>query len=113
MCQIELACHESASEAKEAQSKTHTHCQEPPLSAQAIQMQIYRAMDPARKLRAGFEMFELALQLARSGTRMRHPDWTDERVELEARRLVADPHFVGEQTIVTRVVGNGDGGARE
>jgi len=45
-------------------------------------------MDPARKLLAVFEMFEFALQLARSGTRMRHPDWTDKQVEAEARRLV-------------------------
>jgi hypothetical protein len=45
-------------------------------------------MDPARKLRAVFETFEFALQLARSGSRMRHPDWTDEQVEVEARRLV-------------------------
>ncbi len=57
-------------------------------AAQTVQIRIYRAMDPTRKLRAVFEMFEFALQLARSGTRMRHPNWTDEQVEVEARRLV-------------------------
>ncbi len=57
-------------------------------TARAVQTRIYRAMDPARKLRAVFEMFEFAMQLARSGTRMRHPDWTGEQVEVEARRLV-------------------------
>ncbi|UCC64513.1 MAG: hypothetical protein JSV36_05505 [Anaerolineae bacterium] len=62
-------------------------------SAQAIQAQIYRAMSPARKLRAAFEMFEFALQLARTGTRMRHPDWTEEQVEVEARRLVTGTTF--------------------
>jgi hypothetical protein len=30
-------------------------------TAQAVQTQIYRAMDPTRKLRAVFEMFEFAL----------------------------------------------------
>jgi len=62
--------------------------QETSPSALSVQTQIYRAMPPARKLRAVFEMFEFALQLARSGARMRHPDWTDEQVEVEARRLV-------------------------
>lgn len=57
-------------------------------TARTVQTRIYRTMDPARKLRAVFETFEFALQLARSGTRMRHPDWTDEQVEVEARRLV-------------------------
>jgi hypothetical protein len=57
-------------------------------SVQAVRVRVYRTMDPARKLRAVFEMFELALQLARTGTRMRHPGWTDEQVEAEARRLV-------------------------
>jgi hypothetical protein len=58
------------------------------LSTLDVQTQIYRTMEPAQKLRAVFEMFEFALQLARSGTRMRHPGWTDEQVEMEARRLV-------------------------
>jgi len=62
-------------------------------SALSVQTQIYRAMHPARKLRAVFEMFEFALQLARSGARMRHPDWTDEQVEVEARRLVTGTTF--------------------
>lgn len=64
-------------------------------TAQAVQTQIYRTMDPARKLRAGFEMFEFALQLASSGTRMRHPAWTDEQVEAEARRLVTGTTLYG------------------
>lgn len=61
---------------------------ETPASALVVQTQIYRTMDSVRKLRAVFEMFEFALQLARNGTRMRHPDWTDEQVEIEVRRLV-------------------------
>jgi hypothetical protein len=44
---------------------------ETPASTLAVQTQIYRTMDSVRKLRAVFEMFEFALQMARSGTRMR------------------------------------------
>ena len=39
-------------------------------------------------MRSMFEMFEFALQQAEIGTRSRHPDWDDERVEAEVRRLV-------------------------
>lgn len=102
MCQIDLDGQVSASETKGARSKIRTHGQEPPLSARTVQIQIYRMLDPARKLRAVFEMFELALQLARSGTRMRHPDWTDEQVEVEARRLVTGSHSAREQTMSGR-----------
>ena len=53
-----------------------------------LQIETYRAWDSARKMRSMFEMFEFALQQVRIGTRSRHPDWDDERVEAEVRRLV-------------------------
>ena len=53
-----------------------------------LQIETYRAWDNARKMRSMFEMFEFALQQVRIGTRSRHPDWDDERVEAEVRRLV-------------------------
>jgi hypothetical protein len=53
-----------------------------------VQIQIYRSLDDTRKMRSMFEMFEFALQQVRLGTRSRHPDWDDEQVEAEARRLV-------------------------
>ena len=53
-----------------------------------VQIEIYRAQDDTRKMRSMFEMFEFALQQVRLGTRSRHPDWDDQQVEAEARRLV-------------------------
>ena len=53
-----------------------------------IQIEVYRSWDGSRKMRSMFEMFEFALQLARVGTRSRHPAWDDAQVEAEARRLV-------------------------
>jgi hypothetical protein len=53
-----------------------------------LQIETYRAWDSARKMRSMFEMFEFALHQVRIGTRSRHPDWDDEQVEAEVRRLV-------------------------
>lgn len=53
-----------------------------------LQIETYRAWDNVRKMRSMFEMFEFALHQARIGTRSRHPDWDDEQVEAEVRRLV-------------------------
>jgi len=59
--------------------------EEPP---NPVQTQIYRSMGDARKMRSMFEMFEFALHQVGIGTRSRHPDWDDEQVEAEVRRLV-------------------------
>ena len=48
----------------------------------------YRAWDGARKMRSMFEMFEFALRQTRIGARSRHPDWDDDQIEAEVRRLV-------------------------
>lgn len=53
-----------------------------------LQVRIYRTWDGARKMRSMFEMFEFALRQARLAVRSRHPDWSGEQVETEARRLV-------------------------
>lgn len=53
-----------------------------------LQIETYRAWDSTRKMRSMFEMFEFALHQVRIGTRSRHPDWDDEQVEAEVRRLV-------------------------
>jgi hypothetical protein len=62
-----------------------------------LQAEIYRTWDGARKMRRMFEMFEFALRQVRTGTRLRHPDWSDERVEAEARRLVTGVEPVKER----------------
>ncbi len=53
-----------------------------------LQIELYRRQSSIRKLRAMFELFELALHQARVGTRWRHPDWNDEEIKLAARQLV-------------------------
>lgn len=62
-----------------------------------LQIEIYRSWDGARKMRSMFEMFEFALRQARIGTRSRYPDWDDEQVEVEARRLVTGFEPVGKR----------------
>jgi len=62
-----------------------------------LQAEIYRTWDGARKMRCMFEMFEFALRQVRTGTRLRHPDWSNEQVEAEARRLVTGVEPVTEQ----------------
>ncbi len=57
-------------------------------AGEIMQIQRYRSMDSVRKMRMMFEMFEFALRQARLGARHRHPDWSDEQMEAEARRLV-------------------------
>ncbi len=64
------------------------HISRPEDAGEVMQMQRYRSMDSVRKMRMMFEMFEFALRQARLGARHRHPDWSDEQTEAEARRLV-------------------------
>jgi hypothetical protein len=66
-------------------AKKRSGYKEPP---NPIQIEIYRSMNDARKMRGMFEMFEFALHQAKIGTRSRHPDWDEEQVEAEVRRLV-------------------------
>ena len=61
-----------------------------------LQIETYRTWDNIRKMRSMFEMFEFALHQAEIGTRSRHPDWDDEQVEAEARRLVTGNETVTE-----------------
>jgi hypothetical protein len=57
-------------------------------AGEIMQIRLYRSMDSVRKMRMLFEMFEFALRQARLGARHRHPDWSDEQTEAEARWLV-------------------------
>ena len=43
-------------------------------------------MTPAEKLRMVADLYEAGVRLRMAGLRMAHPDWTDERLEHEARR---------------------------
>jgi hypothetical protein len=53
-----------------------------------LQIEVYRSWGGARKMHSMFEMFEFALRQTRLAVRSRHPDWSSEQVETEARRLV-------------------------
>jgi len=43
-------------------------------------------MTPAEKIQRVAELYEAGIRLRMAGLRMTHPDWPDERLELEARR---------------------------
>jgi hypothetical protein len=62
----------------------------PDTSAEAdrVQIEIYRRMGGAGRLRAAFQLIELARQAAVSGIRSRHPEYDDEQVLLAYARLV-------------------------
>ena len=51
-----------------------------------VQIEGFRRMTPAEKLRMVGELHETGIRLRMAGLRMTHPDWPDERLELEARR---------------------------
>ena len=53
-----------------------------------LQIETYRSWGSVRKMRSMFEMFEFALRQTRLAVRSRHPDWSGEQIETEARRLV-------------------------
>jgi hypothetical protein len=61
-------------------------------SPEVAEMQIaaFRRMKREERFRAAFEMSVLARNLACSGIRRRHPDWSEEKVRRELIRLSFD-----------------------
>ena len=51
-----------------------------------VQIECFRRMTPAEKLRMVCALYEAGIRLRVAGLRMAHPDWSDERLEREARR---------------------------
>jgi hypothetical protein len=51
-----------------------------------VQIEGFRCMSPADKLRMVCALYETGIRLRVAGLRMAHPDWSDERLEREARR---------------------------
>jgi hypothetical protein len=51
-----------------------------------VQIEGFRRMTPAQKLEMVCDLYEAGIQLRVAGLRMKHPDWSQERLELEARR---------------------------
>jgi hypothetical protein len=68
-----------------------------------LQIETYRSWDNARKMRAMFEMFDLAKHRARMAVRSRHPDWDDEHVERRVRELVTGQPLIKERETGDRV----------
>jgi hypothetical protein len=53
-----------------------------------VQIEGFRRMTAAEKLRMVAELYHAGIQLRAAGLRMAHPDWSEERLEREARRAL-------------------------
>jgi hypothetical protein len=51
-----------------------------------VQLEGFRGMTPAEKLKMVGELYLTGIRLRMAGLRLAHPDWPDERLEREARR---------------------------
>ena len=51
-----------------------------------VQIAGFKRMSPREKLEMVAQLYHSAIRLRMAGLRMTHPDWTDERLEFEARR---------------------------
>jgi hypothetical protein len=60
-------------------------------SAQAIQLQVQRAMSGEQRLLMAFKMSVFARELARERIRREHPEWPETRVGRELIRLAFLP----------------------
>lgn len=60
-------------------------------AAQAVQLEVLRAMTGEQRLLLAFEMSLFARDLALAGIRQQHPDWTEARVARELLRLAFLP----------------------
>lgn len=60
-------------------------------AAQAIQLQIQKAMSGEQRLLLAFEMSLFARELAKEGIRRDHPEWTEPQVARELLRLAFLP----------------------
>ncbi len=60
--------------------------------AAAVQLEIYRRMPPWRRLQIALELGDMVRSLSAAGVRSRHPEYSEEQVQLAVIRL-----SVGEQ----------------
>ena len=51
-----------------------------------VQIEGFKRMTPAQKLRMACDLYEAGIQLRVAGLRAAHPDWPQERLDFEARR---------------------------
>lgn len=64
--------------------------------AEAIQLEAYRRMSPAARLRAGLELTAMSRKLLSDGIRRRHPGYSEEQVHLALLRLWLGPDLFGK-----------------
>jgi hypothetical protein len=50
-------------------------------------LEILRRMTPEEKIEASFKLYWEAREFKAAGLRMLHPDWTEEQVQEEVRRI--------------------------
>ncbi len=60
-------------------------------AAQAVQLEIQRAMSGEQRILLAFEMSLFARELAQEGIRREHPEWPEARVARELLRLAFFP----------------------
>ncbi len=51
---------------------------------------IYRRMTPQKKLEVAFGLYHSAWKLKSAGIRMLHPDWTEEHIANEAKKIFSN-----------------------
>lgn len=51
-----------------------------------VQIEGFRRMTPAQKLQMVADLYHTGIRLKMAGLRMAHPDWTEEKLDREARR---------------------------
>jgi hypothetical protein len=51
-----------------------------------VQLEGFRRMSPAEKVRMVGALYHAGIRLRVAGLRLKHPDWSDEQLESEARR---------------------------
>jgi hypothetical protein len=60
-------------------------------AAQAVQLEVQRAMSGERRLLLAFEMSLFTRDLAQEGIRQQHPEWPESRIAREMLRLAFLP----------------------
>ncbi|HVI10661.1 MAG TPA: hypothetical protein VND65_20395 [Candidatus Binatia bacterium] len=56
--------------------------------AARVQLEIYRRMTPAERLRMALEMSDSIRNVAMAGLRSRHPDWGEKELRQELMRIM-------------------------
>ena len=52
-----------------------------------VQIAAFRRMTPAQKVAGIVQMYHLGINLKMAGLRMQHPDWSEDQLRRESRRI--------------------------